>query len=344
MSWQRILGHQQVIDSFQRARARGRLAHAYLFTGPAGVGKRLFAGELAKALLCETNATIDQLKACDQCPACALVEAGTHPDLQAVARPEDKNEFPIKIMLELCQAFALKSARGKGKVAILDDADDLNDEAANCFLKTLEEPPPGSIFILVGSGPERQIPTIRSRCQLVRFNPLDVAAMNAWFDQQGISDPAQRVRLAKLSGGSPGQALALTDPELWKFRKQLLEALARPQVDSVALARAWMEFIEEAGKDMAAQRRRCHLVLRLLVAFLEEALARSLGEAKESAGEDAALLDGFTRRAATDTILAMLDRCLEAEFHLDRYVQLVLAVEGLVDAVTQLLERGALNA
>ncbi|MBM4071842.1 MAG: DNA polymerase III subunit delta' [Planctomycetes bacterium] len=333
MSWQRIIGHQPVIDAFQRARARGRLAHAYLFTGPAGVGKRLFAGELAKAILCESDANRDKIEACDQCPACALVDAGTHPDWQALARPEDKNVVPIELMQELCQTFALKSARGKGKVAILDDADDLSAEAANCFLKTLEEPPLGSIFILVGSSPERQMATIRSRCQLVRFRPLDAEAMNAWFDQHGI-ESHQRARLTKLSGGSPGQALALADPELWTFRQSLLTALSQPQPDAVALSKSWMEFIEEAGKDTAAQRRRCHLVLQLLMAFLEDALAVSLADLEKPAGEDAVFLADFCRRVSEETILAMLDRCLEAEFHLDRYVQLALAVESLVDALT----------
>ncbi len=336
MSWQRILGHDKVVEAFSRARGRGRLAHAYLFSGPAGVGKRLVAGELAKALLCQGPDANGKLQACDQCPACVLVEAGTHPDFFAVGRPEEANEVPIEAMRDLCRSFSLKSARGKGKLAILDDADDLNDAAANCFLKTLEEPPPGSVFILVGTGPERQLPTIRSRCQVVRFAPLDQEVLENWLQSQGIDDPQQRSRLARLSGGSPGQALALADPELWKFRRRLLEGIARPHVDSVGLSRAWMEFIEEAGKDTASQRRRAALVLRLLIAFLKDALALSVGDCDQSADpDDAPLLSQLSQRLSTETILSLIDRCLEAEFHIDRYVQLVLAIESLVDALGQ---------
>src|SRR5437762_6448730 len=109
MSWQRIRGHDQIIQSFDHVVRRGRLAHAYLFTGPPGIGKRLFALELAKALLCEgrDRSTLtrgltahrspgtSKLEACDQCASCLLVDAGTHPDLFVTARPEDSLEVPI---------------------------------------------------------------------------------------------------------------------------------------------------------------------------------------------------------------------------------------------------------
>ena len=127
MSWQKIRGHNRLVEAFTQAWRRGRLAHAYLFAGPQGVGKRLFAVELAKALLCESPPK-DRLEACDECAACALVDAATHPDFFTASRPDDKNVIPIEVMRELCQGFALKTARGRGKVAILDDADDLDAE------------------------------------------------------------------------------------------------------------------------------------------------------------------------------------------------------------------------
>src|SRR5438270_7993669 len=171
VSWQRVRGHDALVESFQRIVRRGRLAHAYLFAGPPGVGKRLFADELARALLCE-NPPAGRLEACDQCPSCLQVAAGTHPDFFVAVKPEDKLEFPIDVMRELCQSLSLKSARGRGKVAIVDDADDLNEESANCFLKTLEEPPPRSVLILIGTNPDRQLATICSRCQIVHFFAL----------------------------------------------------------------------------------------------------------------------------------------------------------------------------
>lgn len=340
MSWQRIRGHEVQVKAFARAVARRRLAHAYLFTGPPGVGKRLFAFELAKALLCESGK--ETLEACDQCMACTLVEAGTHPDFFAVARPEGSNELPIEVMRELCRGFMLKTSRGRGKVAVLDDADDLNEASANCFLKTLEEPPPRSVFVLIGASSERQLQTIVSRCQVVRFAPLPEPAVVEILQRQELPEGVALPRLARLSGGSPGQALALADPALWDFRRLLLEGLLQARPDTPGLARAWMHFVEEAGKESGPQRRRAALVLRLLIAFLKDALALSLGGTPRPAEpEDQQLLNTLTGHVSTERLLAILERCLEADGRIERYAQLVLIVEGLLDALGGLLTPAA---
>jgi len=333
VSWQRIRGHDGLVRAFDQVVRRGRLAHAYLFTGPPGVGKRLFAGELAKALLCEGPPGL-RLEACDHCPACAQVEAGTHPDFFAAGRPDDSLEVPIATVRELTRGFGLKSARGRGKVAILDDADDLNDEAANCFLKTLEEPPPRSVFLLIGTSADRQLPTIVSRCQVVRFAPLAEALVAELLRARQAAEPALVDRLARLSGGSVGQALALADPALWAFRRQLLEGLTRPQPDTVTLAQEWTRFVEEAGKESSAQRRRASLMLRLLVQFLNDALAVRLGSKPRLADDDdARFAADLARRVDPERLLELLERCLEAGAQIDRRVQLVLILEALTDTL-----------
>jgi DNA polymerase-3 subunit delta' len=318
---------------FARAVARGRLAHAYLFTGPRGVGKRLFAFELGKALLCEASPA-GRFEACDRCPACIQVAAGTHPDFFSCGRPEDKLELPIEVMRELCQSFGLKSARGRGKVAILDDADDLNEESANCFLKTLEEPPPRSILLLIGTNPDRQLATIVSRCQVVRFSPLPLDLVRELVGTPEGADPATVDRAVRLSGGSPGQGLALADPALWKFRRTLLEGLCQSPPPTVELAQQWMRFVEEVGKEGGAQRRRASLVLRLLIDLLNGALALSV-EAKPilvETGEEP-LLQKLAVSLGTDRLLDLLQRSMEADFQIDRRVQLVLVLEALVDSL-----------
>jgi DNA polymerase-3 subunit delta' len=340
VSWQHINGHDAQVQAFERARRRGRLAHAYLLVGPPGVGKRLFADALTRALLCETSS--ECLEACGHCPACTLVAAGTHPDFFAVGRPAGVNEVPIELMRELCRVFTLKSARGRGKVAVLDDADDLNDASANCFLKTLEEPPPRSVFLLIGTHVERQLPTIVSRCQVVRFAPLPEPQVAELLMRQGVEDAALAARLARLSGGSPGQALALAGPELWQFRRTLLDGLAATPPDTVGLARQWLEFAEEAGKEVAAHRRRASLVLRLLVEFFNDAIALSVGGTPRLAEpEDLRVLRVVAGRCDVEGLLGQVERCLEADMQIERYVPLALVLEGLLDALGQRMKRSA---
>lgn len=340
MSWQRIRGHEVLVQAFAHAVRRGRLAHAYFFAGPPGVGKRLFAEELAKTMLCE-NRSEQNFEACDQCPACKQFGAGTHPDFVAVSRPEDKPNIPIESVRELCRQLSLKPARGHGKVAILDDADDLDDPvnlhaSANAFLKTLEEPPPGSVLILIGTDADRQLPTIVSRCQVIRFAPLPTELVAELLRAQGMEDTALGERLARLSGGSLGQARDLADPALWSFRRSLLEGLSQPRPNTVALAREWINFVGEAGKESAAKRRRAALVLRLLIEFLKSTLCVSVGGTPQLVEtDDLRIMRELANRLGTERLLELLDRCLEGDIHIDRRVQLELALEAMLDALGQ---------
>ena len=236
---------------------RGRLASTFLFVGPAGVGKRAFALKLAQALLCGERPAV-LLDPCERCPACVQVAAGTHPDLEVVSKPPDKSFIPVAAFIGdkehrmhegLCHKISLKPFLGGRKIAIVDDADDLNQEAANCLLKTLEEPPPRSVLILIGTSADKQLPTIRSRAQLIRFRPLpEEVVVQLLLDQKIVTDPAEARRLAAQSGGSVRRANEMADPDLWTFRANLLSAVARP-LDSAGLARATSEFVDEAGKE-----------------------------------------------------------------------------------------------
>ena len=200
----KIVGHEHVFETFRRALGQRRLASTFLFVGPPGIGKWTTALSLAQALLCETTPP-DELQACQTCPGCQQVAAWTHPDLLLVQKPDDKNFIPIELFIGdrehrmregLCHEIALKPFRGGRRIAIIDDADYLNQEGANCLLKTLEEPPADSLIILIGTSQQRQLPTIRSRCQIIRFQPLtDVQVATLLADANVIED---RSRIATL--------------------------------------------------------------------------------------------------------------------------------------------------
>jgi DNA polymerase-3 subunit delta' len=190
------------------------------------------------------------------------------------------------------------------------------------------------VLILIGHSPDRQLPTIVSRCQVVRFAPLPPELMNELLEKQGVDDAVQRERLVRLSGGSPGLALSLTDLDLWEFRRVLLAGLTAERIDSVGLSRQVMEFVEKAGKESAAQRQRAQLVLRLLIDFLDDALSVSVGGPSDrSTAEDRPLVEALATRLGPDRLVRLLERCMEAEEQIDRRVQLVLTLEAVLDAL-----------
>ena len=320
---------------FGRAWRTGRLGQAYLFAGPRGIGKRLFAHELAKAILCEAR-TVDRLEACDTCASCLQLDAGAHPDLFTLEREEGNPEILIDPVRDFCRELSLKSARGGWKVGILDDADDLIAIAANCFLKTLEEPPAQSLLILIGTETERQLPTILSRCQVVRFRRLTDEFVDQLLRERGIEDSGLRKRLIAMSAGSPGEAMALADPAFWEFRKRLIDGIAKARPETTELAREWMKFAEEAGKEGTAQRMRAALALKLLIEFFREALVLSVGGSSNLAdAEELGALGKVANRLRTEGILEMLDRCVESDFQIERRMQLVLVLEALMDRLGQ---------
>jgi DNA polymerase-3 subunit delta' len=334
MSWDRIRGHAAAEQTFRNAFARGRLGQSYLLVGPEGVGKRRFTRELAKALLCERPPA--PLTACDSCPACAQVEAGTHPDLHTLRTPEGKHELPIEEMREFCARLSRKPARGGRVVGVVEDADDFNAASANSFLKTLEEPPPGAILLLVATGTDRQLPTILSRCQVVRFGPLASADLSAVLAEQGIEDPARRERLARLAGGSVSRALALDDDAIWTVREELISGLTAERPNFARLAEVWTAFYKDAEKDSAGERARASVVIGFLVDALRQALRLSHGAAVTGTepGEEARLR-AFAERVGGERLLELIDRCVEADYRVERRVQLVLVIESVLDQFTR---------
>jgi DNA polymerase-3 subunit delta' len=335
VSWP--VGHEALVEAFRGVVAGERLAHAYLFAGPVGVGKRAFARTLGKLLLCEGQAK--DFQPCGRCPACLQVDAETHPDFHVARAPEDAHEFPVELMKEFIGQLALKPARGRYRIAILEDADMLNDESANAFLKTLEEPPPRSLLILVATSVEHQLPTIRSRCQLVRFPPLPAKVLAEALLAEGlVKSREQALRLAEQCEGSLESARQLADAKLQEFRRKLLDALAAPRPDSARLGMELVKCVEEAGKESAGQRQRAQLLIRFVTEFLRSCLLLGEGAAVRWADPaDERSARQLTQRADADTLLQAIERCLEAEAHVERRVQLVLALEALVDAVTATL-------
>ncbi len=264
------------------------------------------------------------------------VNAETHPDLHVLRTPKGKHELPVDEMRSFCEQLSHKPSRGGRVVGIVEDADDFNAESANSFLKTLEEPPPGAILLLLATGTDRQLPTILSRCQVVRFHTLSPADLAAVLTSQGIDDPARRDRLARLAGGSVARALALDDDEIWKVRDELISGITADRPNFGWLAETWAKFVEDAGKESVDQRMRASVVIGFLVDAVRQALRLALGA--DTAGIDPAVeprLRAFANRVGPDQLLELLDKCVEADSRVERRVQLILVIESVLEQFTR---------
>jgi DNA polymerase-3 subunit delta' len=334
MSWDRIRGHDAARQMLQTAMERGRLGQAYFLVGPEGIGKSLFARQLSKALLCERPRGL--LIACERCPSCHQVEAETHPDLLRLSTPEDKHELPVEEMRDFCAQLSRTPVRGGRKVGIVFDADEFNLESANSFLKSLEEPPPGVILLLIATSTDRQLPTVLSRCQIVRFNPLSAEELSAVLVEQGVIDKRQRDRLVKLSGGSVSRAVALNDDAIWEVREQLISGITATRPDFTQLAGMWLSFVEGAGKETAAQRNRASVVIAFLIDALRQSLRYALGATlDDNEPEDERRLKPFSQRLGASRLIELIEKCLEADLRVERRAQLILVIESVLEQFTK---------
>ncbi|MCB0219347.1 MAG: DNA polymerase III subunit, partial [Chrysiogenetes bacterium] len=248
MSFAPIIGQDAAISLLRRLLAADRLPHALLFVGPEGVGRHKTAIALAQALLCSPEADAassgpslfggeepagpsrEGPDGCGACAACRRVLAGQHADLHILTGSGVKGDIQVEPTRELITALQLHSVEGGAKVAIVDPADRMNREAANTLLKTLEEPPRNTTLILVARERSLLLPTIVSRCQVVRFGSLDRESLHRYFatigDQSAFSENPEIARIAvALSGGSIGKALAMAEGELSSGRQALRNLL-----------------------------------------------------------------------------------------------------------------------
>lgn len=229
MTRNKIIGHDFQQGVLKRAASEGLVSHSYLFSGPDGIGKKLVATEFAKIINCKTGDLLNS-DSCD-CSSCTKIDRAIHPDVIYVQFEGVKSIKVEQIREGVEERLFLKSFEGKYKVVIVDEAERMSNGAQNAFLKTLEEPPPNSVIILITSNPDSLLPTIRSRCQLIKFNPLpEKLILDQLKKRDELSSEEARI-CSKLSRGSLGKALSM-DLEIIEWRKELIQSLIHLKPDS----------------------------------------------------------------------------------------------------------------
>jgi len=206
-----VLGHQQAKKLLTQAIKSSRIAHAYLFSGPDGIGKKKTAIAFAKAINCHSG------QGEDNCASCRKIEKDNHPDVNIIRA--DGQFIKIERIRELIDELTYKPYEGKKKVTIFDEAERLTLQAMNTLLKTLEEPPGETLLILISSHPQALLPTVRSRCQEVYFHPLSETDLEELITKKKETDPSRAKWISKFCGGSAQKAVEI-DPEVYRKKQE----------------------------------------------------------------------------------------------------------------------------
>ena len=348
--WTSLRGHAEQQEMFRRTIRRHRLSQAYLFIGPEGIGKQQFARRLAQSLLCQ-NPGEDPLEACGDCSGCKPFLAGAHPDFLYVGCPEGKRELPISLLVGseerrgqegLCHDLSLAPLPGSRKVAIVDDADTMNDASANSFLKTLEEPPERAILLLIASNLDALLPTIRSRCQLVRFSALDSSDIEQLLLEQDLVQSEADAKFASaLSEGSLSTAKQLLEPELRELRTLLYSQLALPNFSGLGLSKSLLEGLGKISTETPVQRINGQWLIRFTVEFFRSALIALNAPSPDSEQTIPEIIPFMNRLKEMPDPMGLLgtliDRSIDASSHIDQNVPVPATLDALYDELSRLL-------
>jgi len=314
MAWDEIAGQDRAVNALRSALARDQVHHAYLLAGPAGVGKELLARTFAQAANCEVQDSA--ARPCGRCESCRGLLRGNFPDVITVMPQAEllarglvsradlegapSKEIRVDEVRALARRLSLTALRGRRKVAIVTPADAMNERAQNTLLKTLEEPPPATTFLLLSAHPDSLLPTIRSRCARVQLGPVPEAALISRLLREGIPEAEARERAARAQG-SFSRALA----EQGEWRELLL------QVEGALAAadeREALEVAEAQGeRDAALEAARAIQAWTRDVLVSQAGGAPQLRELADEAREVAARVPPFALLAQAELCAAAVE-------------------------------------
>lgn len=298
MAFREVIGHRRLLSLLSQAIARQSLTPSLILSGPEGVGKRLTAMSIAQELNClSRSSTRDDEGACGTCAVCRRIARGAHPDVMTI-EPGDTGSIKIEQVRAGIDRAVFRPFEGRRRVTIIDQADALVPAAQNALLKTLEEPLPASVFVLVTSRPDTLLPTVRSRCAHLRFGRLQVADVAEVLERREGYKHADALTAAAASGGSVRRALDLEAEEFADARSDAEDLLQVAGRDPRTRLRQAKELLKGGG---TAASEREHLGARLMAMT---SLLRDAGLV--ASGADAQLVANLDRRPVVDSLARTL--------------------------------------
>jgi len=318
MNWD-LIGHNWAVDLLREHVVNGSLRHAYLFTGPQGVGRRTLALRLAQAINCPQPLAPGE--PCRACRTCTQIEQMQHPDLSIVQAEVEGGTLKVEQVRELQHSLALTPYAARYRVAILLRFEEAHASAANALLKTLEEPAPQVVLVVTAESAEVLLPTVVSRCEVLRLRPAAVDEVSQALQARGSMSPEQASLLAHISGGRVGYALRLSEtPELLEQRQAWLDdhrrLLTGNRVERFAYADQITKF-KPNERDLML--RELNARLNIWLSLWRDVLLRAAGASASLANPDReieiqelveriALPDALRIVSAIERTLALIDR------------------------------------
>jgi DNA polymerase-3 subunit delta' len=329
-SARRLPWHEAAVDQLRSAWAAQRLPHALLVQGADGLGKRELAAWLATAVLCERSHP--QLQVCTECASCKLIAAGSHPDLMWIRPPEDKQQISVDQIRDLSAALTHTSFRQGYKVAVVEPAHQMTVNAANGLLKTLEEPTPRTLLILITSRPSALPATVRSRCQKMAIVTPNAAEALSWL--QSSSGASVTPQLLEFAGRAPLRALELADGRFDQLDNDMQRAMSRLLSGSADVTQVAAEWDTKDNKPILPER------LTWLDLWLNSAARAAIGGSADLVTFPArsAHLPSLPVTLNISALYALVDQVRALKAQLARTaLQRELAIETLLIALLQTL-------
>ncbi len=340
MSFTDILAQNHIIDHFNKAIQSDHLSHAYIFTGQEGVGKTSFAKEFAKALNCKN----DENDSCNSCPNCIRIEAHNHPDVFWTEREEKAKFIKIENIRNLQNSVRLSPLESNYKIFIIKEADNMNEEASNCLLKTLEEPSPNTIIILIANTMTPIKDTIRSRCQIIRFQPIPSHIIESRLTDKSDADASKIGWISRFCNGSLGNALHLLDTNHYDVNNDIITRMTEPDMDNLVFAEEIIDSYLSDGDSLEEKRQILKSLLHCILQLYRDLLIVKVMNEHDVQQEKMPLfnadredsLQKYANYLTQGQIMYVIDDILEFIKYVDFNLNINLLVENIITRIAVL--------
>lgn len=312
-----ILGHDRIVEVLRRSLSGGKTAHSYLFEGVPGSGRKKTALTLIQALFC--TALPDD--ACGICASCRKIDGGNHPDIHLISPLPDKRDISIDQLREMQHILSLLPYEAPRKACIIDPAERMSVGAANSLLKTLEEPPGNALIVLLTENAGMLLPTVRSRCQLIRFAPLSPEHVLTLLERSGMA-PEAAALIAPMSGGSLQKALELDNEALVARREAVLSRVGQLTIQRIAT-------VFDAAEELSGNRDATLELLDMLLSFYRDAVHLGAGSAEIVNRSVRPAIESIAARRSFPRNLELLERIYETRRDVQRNANPKLALDQL---------------